>query len=141
MCMCVCVVLVLAVLAMMVCVHVCVHYVFTGCSPALYDAYHEIYNVDRLASTELVNSHIVGPICESGTPPPVSPVRVARLVGVMRAQHRACNTVRACMVAPRCWAWGWAALCELLDAATTCALSQAMCLRKTGRSRCLPRGT
>ncbi len=35
--------------------------------PALYDAYHEIHNLDRLDSSEVTNSHIVGPICESGT--------------------------------------------------------------------------
>ncbi len=34
--------------------------------PALYEAYHEIHNLDRLDSEDTVNSHIVGPICESG---------------------------------------------------------------------------
>jgi hypothetical protein len=59
-----------------------------GGRPALYDAYHEIHNLDRLASSDTVVSHIVGPICESGEqhsvhapplppPTPVSPTRTS----------------------------------------------------------------
>ena len=41
----------------------------------MYDAYHEIHNLSRLDDTEVINSHIVGPICESGTLPrnPIAP--------------------------------------------------------------------
>jgi len=34
--------------------------------PALYDAYHSIYNLSKIDSNEYDNYNIVGPICESG---------------------------------------------------------------------------
>ena len=43
------------------------HTLCTVRRPALYGAYHEMHNISRLASAEpLVQTHIVGPICESG---------------------------------------------------------------------------